>query len=450
MPIDDFEPETRYAKSGGLHIAYQTAGEGPIDLVIVPGFTWHIEYQWEDARFASVARKLGTFARVIWLDKRGTGLSDRVPNDELPSLEERIDDLRAVMDAAGCERAALLGFWEGGPICTLFAATYPERTRSLILFGTPVAFTRKDDYPWAADEEANRQMTENLGSYWGQGNMFAALAPSLAGDPRAMRWFARMERNAASPGAVATLWRMNMDIDVRAILPAIRVPTLVMNRTNDPLVPIEAARYLAERVPGARFVELAGRDHLFWVGDADAFVAEVREFLTGVREEVDVDRVLATVLFVDIVDSTKHAAELGDRRWRDLLATFYEEARQELGRYRGTEVKTTGDGLLARFDGPARGIRAAAAIRAAAKALGLDVRAGLHTGECELLGDDVGGIAVHIAARVMDSAAAGEVRVSGTVKDLVAGSGLTFVDCGRHVLKGVPGEWAIHSVQLAA
>lgn len=443
MTSDLPELETRYAKSGEVFVAYQVLGSGPVALVVVQGFTSHLEHMWEEPRLAALYRRLAGFCRLVLVDKRGTGLSDRVPATELPTLEQRVDDLRAVLDAAGIERAALLGFWEGGPLALLFAATHPARTHALVLYASPVAFTRSADYPWAFDAERNAAVLARIGERWGQGDIWASLAPSLADDERARRWYARLERLGASPGAALALWRMNMELDVRHVLGAVRVPTLVLHRTDDPVLPIEASRWAASRIPGARFVELPGGDHLPWVGDVDALVAEVQELLTGAREPVDVDRVLATILFVDIVGSTGRAAALGDARWASVRDAFYALARREVDRLRGREVKTTGDGLLATFDGPARGVRSALAIAAGARAMGLDVRAGVHTGECEVRADDVGGLAVHIGARVADLAAPGEVLVSGTVRDLVAGSGLVFADRGTRTLRGVPGEWRL-------
>ncbi len=441
-----YEPETRYAKNGDVYIAYQVIGDGPIDLVVATGFTHHIELTWENPASAAFFQRFASFARVIMFDKRGTGLSDRVPNNELPDLEQRMDDVRAVMDSAGSERAALLAFWEGGPMCALFAATYPQRTSSLMLYATPVAFTPSDDYPWANNPETYEAFIEALGDRWGRGEIYSMLAPSWADDPVAQRWLGRLERMGASPGAVMALWRMNSELDVRHLLSAIRVPTLVMHRRDDPMLDINASRYIAERIPGAKMVELEGRDHLPWVGDSDAISREVQAFVTGARAETFVDRVLATVLFVDIVGSTQQAAEMGDAAWRSRLDGFYDGMRRTLERYRGIEVNTTGDGFLARFDGPARAIRCAEEISSQSAQMGLRVRAGLHTGECELRGDDLGGLAVHIGARVADHADGGEVLVSSTVKDLVAGSGIEFTDRGEHTLKGVPDSWRLHCV----
>ena len=440
--------DVRYAKSGDLHIAYHVIGDGPPDLVLVPGFTWHLECAWEHPGFAAMWQRVASFCRLITIDKRGTGLSDRVPNDALPTLEDRMDDVRAVLDAVGSTQAALIGFWEGGPMCTLFAATYPERTRALVLHAVPAAFRPSEDYPWALDDKLHAATLSFLDTSWGRGWFLAQLMPSLAGDEHALRWCARMERMSASPGAAMALVNMNRDVDVRHVLPAIRVPTLVLNPRDDPVVPTAAGRYIAERIPGAKFVELPGRDHLPWIGNTELVIAELREFLTGVRHEVEIDRVLATILFVDIVGSTARAAALGDTGWRALLDAFYGAARSEIDRFRGRQTKTTGDGLLATFDGPARAIRCADAIRQVSRALCLDVRAGLHTGECEMRGDDVGGLAVHIGARVADQAAGGEILVSSTVRDLVAGSGIAFEPRGTPTLKGVPGEWQVFSARL--
>ena len=443
------EAETHYAKSGDLHIAYQVVGGGASDLVLVPPFVSHVEHYWEEPTVARFLTRLASFSRLILFDKRGTGLSDRVPPDRLPTLEQRMDDVRAVMDATGAERAALFGPSEGGPMSALFAATYPERTTALILYGTFASTVRDATYPWAMDPEERRKVIEAIPEQWGQGAYVDLLAPGMAGDERFRRWWARLERLGASPGAAMALRRMNGEIDIRTTLSAIRVPTLVLHRTGDLDTSIEEGRYLAAHIPGAKFVDLPGADHLPWAGDQDAIVDEVEEFLTGVRPAAEPDRVLATVLFTDIVGSTTRAVELGDRRWRDLLFSHNAIVRHELDRARGREVKTVGDGFLATFDGPARAIRCACAIRDAVRGLGLAIRAGLHTGECELIGDDVGGIAVHIGARVMARARPYEVLVSSTVKDLVTGSGVEFQDRGMHRLKGVPGAWRLYGVQRA-
>jgi class 3 adenylate cyclase len=443
------EPQTRYARSEDLHIAYQVVGAAPRDLVLVPPFVSHIEYYWEDPLVSRFLTRLASFSRLILFDKRGTGLSDRVPPDRLPTLEQRMDDVRAVLDAAGSQRAALFGPSEGGPMSALFAATYPQRTSALILYGSFASTIRDAGYPWAMDPKERDKVIQAISDRWGQGTYVELLAPSLAGDERFRNWWARLERLGASPGAAMALRRMNGQIDIRQTLSAIRVPTLVLHRSGDLDTSIEEGRYLAAHIPGARFVDLPGADHLPWVGDQDTLVDEVQEFLTGTRPAAEPDRVLATVVFTDIVASTERAAELGDRRWRDLLFSHHAIVRRELERFRGREVKTVGDGFLATFDGPARAVRCACAIRDGVGELGLSIRAGLHTGECELIGDDVGGIAVHIGARVAATARAGEVLVSSTVKDLVVGSGIQFVDRGSHRLKGVPGSWRLFAVQRA-
>ena len=440
------QPETRYAKSGEVSIAYQLVGEGRLDLVLVPGWVSHLDCAWEYPRFAEFGRRLASFSRAIFFDKRGSGLSDRISG--VATLEERMDDVRAVLDAVGSKRAALLGVSEGGPMSVLFAATYPERTSALVLYGTMAKFTASADYPWGFPVETFEQLVGTLIESWGRPDsaVIPLLAPTLAGDERFREFWARFERAAASPGAFAALMRMNAEIDVRHVLPTIRVPTLVLHRTGDS-ISVDQGRYIAEQIPGAKYVELPGTDHLPAAGDFNALVDEIEEFLTGVRPVPESDRVLATVLFTDIVGSTERAATLGDRAWRALLDTHHGIVRRELERHRGREVGTAGDGFLATFDGPARAIRCAAAIRDGVRSLGIQIRAGLHTGECELMGDDVGGIAVHIGARVMATATPSEVLVSSTVKDLVAGSGLRFVDRGVHGLKGVPGEWRLFAVE---
>ena len=439
-------PETKYAKSGNIHIAYQVTGQGPIDLVFVHGWISHIEHLWEEPSVARFLGRLASFSRLILLDKRGTGLSDPVPLDELPTLDERMDDVRAVMDAAGSARAALLGTSEAGAMHLLFAATYPERTAALLLLNSYARLAWSDDYPCgirATDAEA---LLHAIEEGWGKGVAFEALVASQTDNQSMRNWWARYQRLAASPGAAVTLLRRAFDTDARAVLPAIGVPTLILHRTGDPFTGIEHGRYLAEHIPGAKYVELVGSDHLFFAEDTDRLLAEMQEFLTGVREANEPDRVLATVLFADVVGSTEHAATLGDRRWHDLLEAYYALVRAELARFRGREIDTAGDGMFAAFDGPARAIRCAIAIASGVKRLGVAVRVGLHTGECEVIGSKVGGIAVHIGARVAGLARANEVLVSGTVKDLVAGSGMRFDERGTHTLKGVPGEWRLYAV----
>ena len=440
-------PPTRYARSGDVSIAYQVVGDGPLDVVAVLGFATHLELQWDMPPLARFFERIGSFARLILFDKRGTGLSD--PVAEVPTLEQRIDDVRAVMDAAGSERAALFGLSEGGPMSVLYAATHPERVSALVLCGAMGRTTWAPDYPWATPAEALRESAAQfIAPYWGQDarGMVEIFAPSLAGDVAAVAWTARMERSAASPAMVQQIFEMFLDIDVRHVLPSIHVPTLVLHRRGDRVVNRRAGRELARQIPGARYVELPGIDHQPWSGDAEDVLGEVEEFLTGVRTIPEPDRVLATVMFTDIVGSTQRAAELGDSRWRDLLDGYQAAVRRELARHRGREVKSLGDGSLATFDGPARAIRCGQAIVAAVAAAGLEVRIGLHTGEVEVIGDDVGGIAVHIAARVGALAAGGEVLVSSTVKDLVAGSGIAFAARGSHALKGIPDEWRLFAV----
>jgi class 3 adenylate cyclase len=441
------QPETKYAKSGDVYIAYQVVGNGPLDLVYVPGWVTHLEYGWEEPGLARFYQRLASFSRLILFDKRGTGLSDRVAESELPTLEQRMDDVRAVMDAVGSERAAVLGASEGGNLSVLFAATYPERTIALVTIGIYAKRIWAPDYPWAPTPEERQEWFDTLERDWGGEVDLATLAPSAAHDPRFRQWFATYLRRSASPKAALAFARMNTQIDIRHLLPAIQAPTLVLHRTGDLDSNVEEGRYIGQRIPGAKYVELSGTDHIPWVGDADAVLDEIEEFLTGVRHVAEPDRVLATVLFTDIVSSTEQAAAMGDRRWRDLLESHNLLMKRELARFRGREVKSTGDGVLATFDGPARAIRCAQAIRDGVRGLGIEIRAGLHTGECEVMGEDVGGIAVHIGARVASLAGPGEVLVSGTVKDLVAGSGIQFADRGAHILKGVPDQWRLFAVE---
>lgn len=439
-------PVTKYARSGDINIAYQVVGSGALDLVFVMGWVSHLDYFWEEPSFARFLNRLASFSRLILFDKRGTGLSDRVPVSDLPTLEQRMDDVRAVMDAVGSERAALLGVSEGGPMCALFAATYPDRTSALIMFGSYARRTRTPDYPFGPTEAEHETFYGQILEEWGGPVGLADRAPSRFHDERFRDWWTMYLTRSASPGAVVALTRMNAQIDIRHILASIRVPTLILHRSGDRALALGGARYMAERIPSAKLVELPGDDHLPWVGDMDAVLDEIEEFLTGVRHGPEPDRVLATVMFLDVVGSTERAVELGDRRWRDLLQSYYTVVRKELERYRGREVDTAGDGFLATFDGPARAVRCAVASVQSVKPLGMELRSGLHTGEVEMMGDNVGGIAVHIGARVSALAGPNEVLVSGTVKDLVAGSGIEFEDRGMHVLKGVPGEWRLFTV----
>ena len=437
-------PETRYAKSGDVNIAYQVAGDGPIDVVYVAGWVSNVEMMWKESYRADFLARLASFSRLILFDKRGTGLSDRVPNARLPTLEQRMDDVRAVLDAVGSERAALLGHSEGANMSLVFGATYPQRTTHLILIGAFAKRIRTDDYSWAPTAEEREQLAQTIEREWPFVDL-TDMAPSRVGDERFWEEVAAYMRNSASPGAAAALLRMNSQIDTRAVLPTIRVPTLVMTRRGDRDVKVEESRWLAEQIPGARFVELPGDEHLIWVGDTDSMLSEIEEFLTGNRPDPEPDRVLSTVLFTDIVDSTRRATDLGDRQWHELVDEHHSRVRHELDRFRGREIDTAGDGFFASFDGPARAIRAACAIRQSVHSLDIQIRAGLHTGECELMQDKIGGIAVHTGARVAGRARPGEVLVSSTVRDLVAGSGISFEDRGQHELKGV-GAWHLYSV----
>jgi pimeloyl-ACP methyl ester carboxylesterase len=435
-------PETQYAQSGDLSIAYQVLGDGPIDVVFVSGFVSHQELEWEFEQ-SNPMHALLSFARLITFDKRGTGLSERTLG--YGGAEDRMDDIRAVMDAAGSERAALVGRSEGGPLTILFAATYPERVSALVLWNTYARGLRGPDYPIGLDPEVTKAFIAAVGDGWGKGLGLQAFF-GLPHDDELRARFARFERNAATPKTAAEILTANVEIDVRTALPAVSAPTLVMHRRHDPVIPFRLGKYVADGIPGSRLVELSGAFHASQEegGDDDA-VALIEEFLTGRRSErpAVIDRVLATVLFVDIVESTQRVAELGDRKWRELLDTFRSALRHELERFRGREINTRGDDILATFDGPARAIGCAQAIGTAARPLGIEVRAGLHTGEVELQGDDIAGIAVHIGARVAGLAGAGDVLVTSTVRDLVTGSGIEFAERGTHELKGVPGEWTI-------
>lgn len=443
-------PQTRYARSGDVSIAYQVVGDGPRDLVLVPGWVSNIEVFWEEPSVARFLTRLASFSRLILFDKRGTGLSDRVSVGELPTLETRMDDVRVVMDAVGSGRASLFGFSEGGPMCALFAATYPQRTSGLIMHGSYARIVPAPDYPMGRTPEVLEQLIAAVEREWGGPVGIDTRAPSRAADERYRQWFARFLRMSASPSAVVAFTRMNHQIDVRHVLPTIRVPTLVLHPAGDQTVKVELGRYMAERIPGARFIELDGVDHIPFCDTGEAVLREIEQFLRGLGDETEADRVLATIMFADIVASTEKAAELGDRRWRELLQAFHGSVRQELARFRGREIDTAGDGFLAAFDGPARAVRCARAVGEAVRPLGLRVRAGVHTGECEVMGDKLAGIAVHIGARVAAAAKEDEVLVSSTVRDLVAGSGLKFADRGSHPLKGIPGEWHLFAVELGA
>jgi class 3 adenylate cyclase len=437
-------PETRYARSGNVRIAYQVVGNGPFDLVYVPGYVSNMDLYWEDPAWSDFFSRLASFSRLILFDKRGTGLSDRMAG--VATLEERMDDVRAVMDAAHSEKAVLYGVSEGGPMALLFTATYPERTRALVLYGSYAC------HPSTLSAQNIDQHIATIDRAWGTGEYTAqGFCARTAADETFWRSLARFERQGASPSAAAMIVKMQFATDARHILPTIRVPALVLHRVGDPRITVDAGRYLAAHIPGAKYLELPGIDHNFLLAGerdmADRVADEIEEFLTGSRgSDVEIDRVLSTVMFTDIVDSTKRAAEVGDRQWRTLLDRHDEAVRQQLTRFRGNEVKNLGDGFLATFDGPARAVRCAAAISESMRPLGISVRSGLHTGEIELKRNDVTGIAVHIAARVAAEAEPGETVVSSTVRDLVAGSGLRFEDRGTHTLKGLPEEVHLYRV----
>lgn len=436
-------PETKYARLGQLHLAYQVLGNGPPDILLLDQWFSHMEAQWDVGQLASFRERLGAFGRLIMFDKRGTGLSDPVATSALPTLDEWMDDVPAVLDAVGSDRAHVITNIGGGIMAMTYAAAQPDRVASLILVDCFARFQAAPDFPIGAPAEAVAVALEQADIGTGQSVMIDLFAPSLAHDEHVRRAWSRYERQAASPGSTVAIVRLIYESDVRAILPAIRVPTLVIHRANATGFRVEHGRYLAEHIPGATYVELPGIDNLIWAGDQDAMVSEIQAFITGVRPAPEPNRVLATVLFTDIVGSTRLAAELGDHRWQALLADHNRTVRRLVERFGGREVKTVGDGILATFDGPARAIRCAAAIRDGLGELGLEVRAGLHTGEIELRPDDIAGLAVHIGARISALANAGEVLVSSTVRDLVVGSGFRFEDRGTHQLKGVPGEWSI-------
>lgn len=436
---------THYALSDGVHIAYQTLGEGPRDLVFVPGFVSNVEHWWEEPAAARFLERLATFSRLILFDKRGTGLSDRVA--DVAVLERRIDDLKAVMDAVGAERAVVVGASEAGPTAALFAATHPERVSALVLVGAMARWTSAPDYPWARSALTYQMVMRTMQASWGTGISMPLYAPSRWADAGLRAWWARLERTGASPGALRTLLEANMRLDVRPILPSIRVPTLVMHSAKDRAVKVGGSRYIASAIPDAKFVELPGGDHVFFGADADALLAEIQEFVTGVRPVPEPDRVLATVLFTDLVGSTELLSGVGDQRWRAILAGYQRIARTEFSRFGGREIDNPGDGFLASFDGPARAVRCALAIRGALRSIELSVRQGLHTGEVEIAGPKLEGLAVHVGARVAGAAGAGEIIVSSTVRDLVTGSGLRFSDRGMHQLKGVPDMWHLYAVE---
>ena len=438
-------PRTRYAKSNDISIAYQVMGEGPLDLIVVPGWMSNLDMQWGLLGYEAWVRRLTSFCRLIVFDKRGSGLSDRDVGDS--TLEERMDDLRAVLDAVGSERVALFGFSEGGSLAMLFAASYPERARALVLFGAFPRASEAPDFPEGRLLSARIRELERIAKEeWGEGRTLGLVSPSLAHVPKAVEFIGRFERASLSPRAAVTHLMWVSEIDTRSVARSLHLPTLVGHRTDDRLIPAAGGRWLGRNIPGARFLELPGNDHAPWSGDIQPFAGELEEFLTGSRGEAELDRVLATVLFTDIVASTERAVNLGDRDWQELLRRHHQLVREELRRYRGVEQDTAGDGFFAAFDGPARAVRCAQRICEVVGELGLEVRAGVHTGECERAHGKMGGIAVHIGARVMAQARPGEVLVSATVRDLVSGSGLSFAERGSHTLKGIPGEWKLYAV----
>jgi pimeloyl-ACP methyl ester carboxylesterase len=438
-------PDTQYARNGDVHLAHQVFGAGP-DLVLLPGILTNLDLQWDEPGYASFLERLASVARVIMIDPRGAGLSDRAL--ELPALEDQMDDVTAVMDAAGSERAAMAGFSQGGQLALLYAATYPRRVDGLVLYAAYASSRRKDDYPWGRTDAWMEEWIRVLDEDWGRGSLLAFVAPSRLADPRFRGWWARFERAANSPAGAIAYARVYGALDLRGLLSTISVPTLVLQRRDDVYRAAGQARYLAEHIAGAAYVELEGADHLPYVGDARAIVDEIAAFLRGAAPAQGTDRVLATVMFTDIADSTAVAATQGDSRWGETLERHNALVRRNLERYRGREVDTAGDGFFATFDGPARAVRCAVAIRDGVADLGLAVRVGLHTGEVEQLGAEVRGLAVHIGSRAMALAAPHEILATGTVHDLVAGSGISFEDRGAHEFKGVPGTWQVYAVSI--
>jgi class 3 adenylate cyclase/pimeloyl-ACP methyl ester carboxylesterase len=443
----DVIPETRYSRSAdGVHIAYQVLGDSDVDLIVSPGFVSHLEHSWEEPNLARFLRRLASFSRLIVFDKRGTGMSDRPPNEQAPLLEDRVNDIATLMDTVASQRAAIMGLSETGAVALLFAATFPEKTRAVIAYGSFAGEGGAGPiYPWVPDPET-AEWLEDLEQNWGRGALYLEdFAPSLVGDRRYEEWYAKLERLSVSPAAAVSLVRMMLQMDVRDVLPTIRVPTLVLHKRDDKCTPVAEGRYIADHVPGAKFVELSGADHWPWIGH-DQAIDEIQEFLTGMREIAHTDRAVATVMFIDIVDSTELVARLGDRRWTDLLEAFYAVVRRDLNLFRGHEIDTAGDGFFVTFEGPARAVGCAASVVDAVEELGLRVRIGIHTGECERMGEKVGGMGVVIGARVGAAAGPGEILVSRTVQDLVVGSDLRFRPRGAHQLKGVPGDWELYVV----
>jgi len=444
--LEQRPPETMYARSGDVNIAYQVIGDAPLDLVFVMGWVSHLEYFWREPSFARFLLRLASFSRLILFDKRGTGLSDRVPINQLPTLEQRMDDVRAVMDAVGSERAALCGVSEGGPMCSLFAATYPEKTLALVMIGTYAKRIRDAEYPWGPTAEQREQFFEVMSKHWGGPVGIDERAPSVADDPQFRDWWATYLRMGASPGAAVALTQMNAEIDVRNVLPSIRVPSLVIHRTEDQCLKVEEGRFVADRIPGAKFVELPGNDHLPFVGDQDAILDEVEEFLTGVRHPIEPDTVLATVMVARLVGIKDLVDRLGPERWAEWWRRLHAHITKEIEWFRGREIDILENRLLAIFDGPARAIRCASAITEYASRLGVQTCTGLHTGECEIVDGQVAGAAAQMCVCVANEAEAGEILVSSTVKDLVAGSGIRFEERGVHMLSGC-GEWRLFAIE---
>jgi len=441
-----YKPKTHYARNGDVNIAYQTVGEGEIDIVFVMGWVSHLEFFWEEPHFAAFLDRLASFSRLILFDKRGTGLSDHVPVSELPTLEQRMEDVHAVMDAVGSERAVLIGVSEGGPMCSLFAATYPERTLALVMIGTYAKRIWDEDYPWAPTEVQREAFFELMQRDWGKAVGIEERAPTLAGDEDFRQWWATYLRMGASPGAAVALTKMNAEIDVRGVLPSVRVPTLVIHRSGDMCLKVEEGRFVAAQIPGAKYVEFGGIDHLPFVGDSREILDEIEEFVTGVRFAGEYDRVLATVMHVKIVDHENEAKRRGRKEWQDLFERSEEYVRRQLQLFKGKHVAYDENGILAAFDGPARAIRCATAITDSARRLGVQVRTGLHTGECDVLGDTYSGFAVELAKKIADASEEGSILVSRTVKDLVAGSGLAFREHGMRSFDGIDGEWRLFTV----
>ena len=451
MPVFQDLPPTRFTKVAGSSVAYQVVGDGPIDLIWVTSWFSHIDGRWQEPRWHRFWSRLASFSRLIMYDRRGSGASDPLTETNHPTWEQWVEDAVAVLDAAGSRRAAVVASADAGPTGILFAATYPERTSSLVLVNSSARFLEAPDYRFGAGRAFTDEVIARTEASWGNDALVQNVVPSMADDPEYLAWWARYQRMIASPALAGRQLRMQLlTADVRSVLPAIRVPTLVLHRRGItlPIHTIEHGRYMADHIPGARMVELEGDDLVATLGDQDALIDEIQEFVTGVRPTAEPDRVLATVMFTDIVDSTKRVAELGDREWRNLLDNHNQVVHRELDSFAGKVVRTTGDGILATFPGPARAIRCAASLRGALQRIGIGIRTGVHTGEVELLRNDLGGIAVHTAARIMTEASAGEVLVSSTVRDLVMGSGIEFDDRGTHQLKGVPGAWQLLAARV--